>query len=57
MALDDSKDATSTSQLLLIRDVSDEFEVTKELPFPTYLCGTITAKIFKEVEKNYFSTT
>lgn len=52
MALDEAKDVNNTGQLLLIREVNDEFKVTEELPSMNNLCGTNTSKnIFKEVEK------
>lgn len=44
---------TNASRLLLIKEVSDEFEMTEELPSMTNLCEiNIGENIFKEAEKN-----
>ena len=44
---------TNASRLLLIKEVSDEFEITEELSSMTNLCGiNIGENIFKEAEKN-----
>lgn len=44
---------TNARRLLLIKEVSDEFEMTEELPSMTNLCEiNIGENIFKEAEKN-----